>query len=70
MKIYIDFCKWLNKKYDSTTEQNFKTIGKNLRILGKKDLYDFLDSEGLSLKRLSEREILKEIRTCLKTQNQ
>lgn len=60
--IYIDFCKWLNKKYDSTTEQNFKTIGKNLRILGKKDLYDFLDSEGLNVKRLSEKEILEEIK--------
>ena len=67
MKIYIDFCKWLNKKYDSTTEQNFKTIGKNLRILGKKDLYDFLDSEGLNVKRLSEKEILEEIKEKRKT---
>lgn len=65
--IYIDFCKWLNKKYDSTTEQNFKTIGKNLRILGKKDLYDFLDSEGLNVKRLSEKEILEEIKEKRKT---
>lgn len=65
--IYRDFCKWLNKKYDSTTEQNFKTIGKNLRILGKKDLYDFLDSEGLNVKRLSEKEILEEIKEKRKT---
>ena len=54
-KIYEKYCENLEKKI------SFKTLEDNLILVGKKDLYDFLNFEGIDARGLNPNEILKMI---------
>ena len=61
-KIYKNYCEYINRKYE------FLTVEQNLKILDKKDLYKFLNSENINAARLNEggnNEAIKEKRKNL-----
>ena len=55
-KIYKNYCEYINRKYE------FLTVEQNLKILDKKDLYEFLDSENINVNRLDARGIIENIK--------
>jgi len=55
-KIYKNYCEYINRKYE------FLTVEQNLKILNKKDLYEFLDSENINVNRLDARGIIENIK--------
>ena len=55
-KIYKNYCEYINRKYE------FLTVEQNLKILDKKDLYEFLDSENINVNRLDARRIIENIK--------
>ena len=55
-KIYKNYCECINRKYE------FLTVEKNLKILDKKNLYEFLDSENINAGRLDTRGIIGAIK--------
>lgn len=58
---YKDFCENLNKKFE------FLIVEQNLKIIDKKDLYDFLNSEGFEINKLTEKELIEQINEKRKT---
>lgn len=65
---YKDFCENLNKKFE------FLIVEQNLKIIDKKDLYDFLNSEGFEINKLTEKELIAQInekrKTLIKSDNE
>ena len=55
-KIYRNYCEYINRKYE------FLTVEQNLKILDKKDLYEFLDSENINVNRLDARRVIENIK--------
>ena len=55
-KIYKNYCECINRKYE------FLTVEQNLKILDKKNLYEFLDSENINAGRLDARGIIEAIK--------
>ena len=55
-KIYKNYCECINRKYE------FLTVEQNLKILDKKNLYEFLDSENINAGRLDTRGIIGAIK--------
>lgn len=55
-KIYKNYCEYINRKYE------FLTVEQNLKILDKKDLYEFLDSENINVNRLDARRVIENIK--------
>ena len=55
-KVYKNYCECINRKYE------FLTVGQNLKILDKKDLYEFLNSENINVINLNEEEIIEVIK--------
>ena len=55
-KIYKNYCEYINRKYE------FLTVEQNLKILNKKDLYEFLNSENINVNRLDARGIIENIK--------
>ena len=55
-KIYKNYCECINRKYE------FLTVEQNLKILDKKNLYEFLDSENINAGRLDTRGIIEAIK--------
>ena len=55
-KIYKNYCEYINRKYE------FLTVEQNLKILDKKDLYEFLNSENINVNRLDARGIIENIK--------
>ena len=55
-KIYKNYCECINRKYE------FLTVEQNLKILDKKNLYEFLDSENINAGRLDARRIIEAIK--------
>jgi len=55
-KIYKNYCECINRKYE------FLTVEQNLKILDKKNLYEFLDSENINAGRLDARGIIGAIK--------
>ena len=55
-KIYKNYCEYINRKYE------FLTVEQNLKILDKKDLYKFLNSENINAARLNEGGIIEAIK--------
>ena len=55
-KIYKNYCECINRKYE------FLTVEQNLKILDKKNLYEFLDSENINTGRLDARGIIEAIK--------
>ena len=55
-KIYKNYCECINRKYE------FLTVEQNLKILNKKNLYEFLDSENINAGRLDTRGIIEAIK--------
>ena len=55
-KIYQNYCECINRKYE------FLTVEQNLKILDKKNLYEFLDSENINAGRLDARGIIEAIK--------
>ena len=55
-KIYKNYCECINRKYE------FLTVEQNLKVLDKKDLYEFLDSENINVNRLDARGIIEAIK--------
>ena len=55
-KIYKNYCEYINRKYE------FLTVEQNLKILDKKDLYKFLNSENINSARLNEGGIIEAIK--------
>ena len=55
-KIYKNYCECINRKYE------FLTVEQNLKILDKKDLYEFLDSENINVNRLDARRVIENIK--------
>ncbi len=55
-KIYKNYCEYINRKYE------FLTVEQNLKILNKKDLYEFLNSENINVNRLYARGIIENIK--------
>ena len=55
-KIYKNYCECINRKYE------FLTVEQNLKILDKKNLYEFLDSENINAGRLDARGITEAIK--------
>ena len=54
-EVYLKYCEIIEKKY------KFTTIEQNLAILNQKNLYDFLNSEGIDVEISNFEEILKNI---------
>ena len=65
---YKNFCENLNKKFE------FLIVERNLKIIDKKDLYDFLNSESFEINKLTEKEIIEQInekrKTLIKSDNE
>ena len=55
-KIYKNYCEYINRKYE------FLTVEQNLKILDKKDLYEFLNSENINVNRLDARRVIENIK--------
>ena len=55
-KIYKNYCEYINRKYE------FLTVEQNLKILDKKNLYEFLDSENINAGRLDARGIIEAVK--------
>ena len=55
-KIYKNYCECINRKYE------FLTVEQNLKILDKKNLYEFLDSENINAGRLDAIGIIEAIK--------
>ena len=55
-KIYKNYCECINRKYE------FLTVEQNLKILDKKNLYEFLDSENINAGRLDARGVIEAIK--------
>ena len=55
-KIYKNYCEYINRKYE------FLTVEQNLKILDKKDLYEFLNSENINVNRVDARGIIENIK--------
>ena len=55
-KIYKNYCECINRKYE------FLTVEQNLKILDKKNLYEFLVSENINAGRLDTRGIIEAIK--------
>ena len=55
-KIYKNYCEYINRKYE------FLTVEQNLKILDKKDLYEFLNYENINVNRLDARGIIENIK--------
>ena len=55
-KIYKKYCDNINKKFE------FLTVEQNLKILDKQNLYSFLDSENINVKKLNEKQIIQELK--------
>ena len=55
-KIYKNYCECINRKYE------FLTVEQNLKILDKKNLYEFLVSENINAGRLDARGIIEAIK--------
>ena len=51
-KIYMNFCNYINKKFNSSSE--FSQTKSYLETINKKDLYEFLISENLNIRGLTQ----------------
>ena len=55
-KIYKNYCERINRKYE------FLTVEQNLKILDKKDLYEFLNSENINAKKFNKEGIIEAVK--------
>jgi len=55
-KIYKNYCECINRKYE------FLTVEQNLKILDKKDLYEFLNSENINTKKFNKEGIIEDVK--------
>ena len=55
-KIYKNYCECINRKYE------FLTVEQNLKILDKKDLYEFLNSENINAKKFNKEGIIEAVK--------
>ena len=55
-KIYKNYCECINRKYE------FLTVEQNLKILDKKDLYEFLNSENINMKKFNKEGIIEAVK--------
>ena len=55
-KIYKSYCECINRKYE------FLTVEQNLKILDKKDLYEFLNSENINAKKFNKEGIIEAVK--------
>ena len=67
-KIYEKFTKYIHMKFAEFSE--FSTFEKYLEIISKENLYDFLDSEGLNIKTLTQEKIDENRKKLLKFDNE